>query len=78
MKYSNDNINNSNDKHKNYNITEIYINRLSATTQIFLAMDYLVIMSEKYFYFRKTKKYLARTFFTYTIEVADWAHVLCK
>ena len=26
-------------KYTNYNITEIYINRLSTTTQIFMAMD---------------------------------------
>ena len=31
----------------NYNIIEIYINRLSATTQIFIAMDYLTLMLEK-------------------------------
>ena len=35
-----------------YNI-EIYINRLNTTTQIFIAMDYLMIMSEKYLDFRK-------------------------
>ena len=51
---------------------EIYINRLSATTQIFIVMDYLIMMSEKYLYFRKRKKkYLARTFFTHPIEVLD-------
>ena len=53
----------------NYNIIEIYINRLSTTTQIFIAMDYLIMMSEKYLYFRKRKKHLARTFFTHPIEV---------
>ena len=42
---------------------EICINRLSTTTQIFIAIDYLIMMSEKYLYFRKRKKYLARTFF---------------
>ena len=35
-------------KYINYNITEIYINRLSTTTEIFIAMDYLIMMSEKY------------------------------
>ena len=40
----------------------MYINRSSATTQIFITMDYLITMSEKYLYFRKRKKYLARTF----------------
>ena len=34
-------------KYTNYNIIEIYINRLSTTTQIFIAMDYLIMMSEK-------------------------------
>ena len=56
-------------KYTNYNIIEIYINRLSTTTQIFIAMDYLIMMSEKYLYFRKRKKHLARTFFTHPIEV---------
>ena len=48
---------------------KIYINRLSTTTQIFIAMDYLTMMSEKYLYFRKSKKHLIRTFFTHYIEV---------
>ena len=69
LKHSNDNIHNSNNKYTNYNIIEIYINRLSTTTQIFIAMDYLIMMSEKYLYFRKRKKHLARTFFTHPIEV---------
>ena len=69
MKQSNDNIHNSNDKYTNYNIIEIYINRLITTTQIFIAIDYLIMMSEKYLYFRKRKKHLARTFFTHPIEV---------
>ena len=76
----------------NYNIIEIYINRLSTTTQIYIllycmcfpliwrkpsstnrsliiAMDYLTMMSEKYLYFRKRKKHLAKTFFAHPIEV---------
>ena len=40
----------SNDKYANYNVIEIYINRLSSTTQIFIAMDYLIMMSEKYLF----------------------------
>ena len=52
LKHSNNNIHNSNDKYTNYNIIEIYINRLSTTTQIFIAMDYLIMMSEKYLHFR--------------------------
>ena len=42
LKHSNYNIQNSNDKYTNYNIIEIYINRLSTTTQTFIAMDYLI------------------------------------
>ena len=38
---------NSNDKYKNYNIIEIYKNRLSTATQIFIAIDYLTMMSEE-------------------------------
>ena len=45
LDHSNDNIHNSNDKYTNYNIIEICINRLNTTTQIFIAMDYLIMMS---------------------------------
>ena len=69
LKHSNGTPNLNICKHTNYNITEICINRLSTTTQIFIAMDYLIMMSEKYLYFRKRKKHLARTFFTHPIEV---------
>ena len=69
LKHSNDNIYNSNDKYSNYNIIETYINRLNTTTQIFIAIDYLIMMSEKYLYFRKRKKHLARTLFTHPREV---------
>ena len=69
LKHSNDTPNLNIHKYTNYNIIEIYINRLSTTTQIFIAMDYLIMMSEKYLYFRKRKKHLARTFFTHPIEV---------
>ena len=31
-------------KYTNYNTIEIYMNRLSTTTQIFIAMDYLILM----------------------------------
>ena len=50
----------------NYNIIEIYINRLSTTTQIFIIVDNDV---REYWYFRKRKKHLARAFFTQPIEV---------
>ena len=59
LKHSNDTPNLNIHRHTNYNIIKIYINRLSTTTpQIFIAMDYL-----------KRKKYLARTFFTNTMEI---------
>ena len=45
LNHSNDNIHNSNDNDTNYNIIEICINRLNTTTQIFIAMDYLIMMS---------------------------------
>ena len=48
---------------------KIYINRLSITTQIFTAMDYSIIMSEKYFRLRKKQKNLAKTFFSHLVEV---------
>ena len=37
--------------------------------QIFIAMDYLILMSEKYLHFRKRKKNVARNFFSYPVEV---------
>ena len=43
-------------KYTNYYIIEIHINRLITTTQIFIAMDYFIMISEKYLYFRKRKK----------------------
>ena len=45
-------------KYTYYNITERYINRLSTTTQIFIAMDCLILMSEKYLHFREKTKAL--------------------
>ena len=56
-------------KYTNYNITEICINRLSTTTQIFMTMDYSIMMSGKYFHFRKRQKHLAKTFFSHPVEV---------
>ena len=59
LKYSNDTPNlNIHKKYTNCNIIEIYRNILNTTTQVFIAMDYLIIMSEKYLYFRKRKKHL--------------------
>ena len=45
-----------------------YINRLSTTTQTFIAMNYSIMMSEKYFYFRKRQKNLTKTFFSHPVE----------
>ena len=56
-------------KYTNYNIIEIYINRLSTTTQIFIVMDYLIMMSREVTYFRKRTKHLVRKFLTHPIEV---------
>ena len=42
-------------EYASYNRIEIYINRLITTTQIFIAMDYLILMPEKYLHFRKDK-----------------------
>ena len=69
LKHSNDTPNLNIHKYTNYNMIELYINRLSTTRQIFIAINCLIMMSEKYFYFRKRKKHLARTFFTHPIEV---------
>ena len=74
MKHSNDTPKLNIHKYANYNIIEIYINRLSTTTQIFIAMDYLIMMSEKYLYFRKRKKHLARTFFPHPTEVTGFMY----
>ena len=48
-------------KYTNFNIIVIYINRLSPATQIFIALDYLILKSEKYLCFGK--KHVARMFF---------------
>ena len=55
LKYSNDTPNLNIHEYTNYNIIEIYIKRLSTTRQIFIAMDYLRMMSEKYLYLKKKK-----------------------
>ena len=47
---------------------EIYINRLRPTRQIFIIMDYLILMLEKYLLFRKRQNHVARKFFP-TIRV---------
>ena len=73
MKHSNDNIHDSNDIYAKYNIIEIHINRLSTATQIFIALDYLIIMSEKYLHFRKRKKAFGKGFFG-PPHRSNWIH----
>ena len=48
LKQSNDTPKLNIHKYKNYIIIEIYIYRLSTTTLIFIAMDYLIMMSENF------------------------------
>ena len=43
--------------------SEICINRLGTTTQIFKVVDYLSLMSEKLSHFRKRQKHVARNIF---------------
>ena len=69
LKHSNDTPKLKIHKYTNYNIIEMYINRLSATTQIFIAMHYSILVSEKYFHFRNRENHLAKTFLSHPIEV---------
>ena len=54
LKHNNDTPKLTIRKHTNYNMIKLYIDRLSTTTQIFIAMDYLIMMSNKNI-FRKRK-----------------------
>ena len=47
MKRINDTLKLNIHKYNNYNIIEIYLNRLITTTQIFIAMDYLTTENSK-------------------------------
>ena len=69
LKRSNDTPKLNIHKYTNYDIIEIYINRLSTTTQILIAIDYFMLMSEKYFHFRKRQKHVAKTPFSHPVEV---------
>ena len=60
-------------KYNNYNIIEKYIRRLSTTMQIFLAMNYLILMSEKFVHLRKRQKHVPRIFFS--TRRSNWIHV---
>ena len=57
-------------------IIEIHINRLSTTMKIFIPMDYSIMMSEKYFHFRKDKSIWQRLFFP--PRKCNWIHDLWK
>ena len=41
--------------------------------QIFIAMDYLILMSEKYLHFRKRQKHVPRNFFL-PVEVTGFMY----
>ena len=69
LKHSNDTPKLNTHKYTNYNMIKTYINRLSTTTQISIVMDYSIMMSEKYFHFRKRQKILAKTSFSHPVEV---------
>ena len=43
--------------------------RLSTTTQNFIAMDYLILMSEKHLHFRKKTKAFGKDIFFHPAEV---------
>ena len=60
--------------YKNYHIIKMYINKSSTTTHIFITMNYLIMMSEKYLYFRKRKKIFVKDIF-YPPHRSNWIHV---
>ena len=68
LKHNNDTPKLNIHKYTNCNIIEIYINRLSATTQIFIAFDDLIMMAEKYIYLRK-KKCFGKDIFSHPVDV---------
>ena len=53
---------------------EIYINVLATTTDIVIAMNYLILMLEKYLPFRKGQKDVERKFFP--PSSSNWIHAL--
>ena len=53
---------------------EIYINVLATTTEIVIAMNYLILMLEKYLPFRKGQKDVERKFFP--PSSSNWIHAL--
>ena len=77
LKDSNDTPKLNMHKYISYNIIEIYINRLSTTTQIFITMDYLMMVSEKCFHFRKRRKHFGRDILS-PPRRSNWIHELWK
>ena len=67
LKRTNDTPKVNTQKYRNHNLIEININELSTTTQIFIAVYYLILMSEKYLHFSKTQKNVARIFFSHPV-----------
>ena len=76
LKHSNDTPKLNIHKYAN-NIIEIYINRLITTTQIFIALDYSILMLEKYFHFTKRKKHFGKDIL-FPHRRSNWIHVLWK
>ena len=56
---------------------EMYINKLGTTTQIFIAMDYFILMSEKYLHFKKKTKEFGKEI-VFPPRSFNWVHVLRK
>ena len=77
LKDSNDTPKLNMHKYISYNIIEIYINRLSTTTQIFITMDYLMMVSEKCFHFRKRRMHFGRDILS-PPRRSNWIHELLK
>ena len=75
LKHSNDTPKLKIYKYTNYNMIKIYINRLSTTTQIFIAMDYSIMISEKYFHFRKKAKEFGKDILS-PLRRSNWIHKL--
>ena len=74
LKCSNNTPNLKKHKYTNYNIIEIYINRLITTTQVLIAVDYLILMLEMCLHFRKKTKVSGKEFFSHTVEVTGYMY----
>ena len=74
LKRSNDTPELNIHKYANYNIIKIYINRLSTTMQTVIAIDYLIMMLEKYHEFRKRQKHVLWKYFSNFVYLKD----VCK